>query len=153
MPHGIGGNRCTPSTLQRSGASRYRWRVLRGSMYPSYCVDHNQHDSARSYDLRGDILRVSNCICLGVLHALHDMGLAFQSAPPPSAVNNVAPRRGTRWGCRGQPGTTPHPANSLRVTGSRASKRSHYHHVSAVATGRGHRTSTPGTTQSCPAVE
>ena len=73
--------------------------------------------------------------------------------PPPSTVNNVAPRRGTRWGCRGQPGTTTQPANSLRVTASRASKRSHYHHVSAGATGRGHRTSTPGTTQSCPAVE
>ena len=75
------------------------------------------------------------------------------SQHPPSTVNNVAPRGGTRWGCRGQPGTTPHPANSLRVTGSRASKRSHYHHVSAGATGRDHRTSTPGTTQSCPAVE
>ena len=83
MPHGIGGNRCTPSTPQRSGASRYKWRVLRGSMYRSYCVDHNEHDSACSYDLRGEILRVSNCICLGILHALHYMGWAFQSAPPP----------------------------------------------------------------------
>ena len=116
-------------------------------MYPPYCVDHNHHNSARSYDLRGDILRVSNCICLGISHALHYMGLAFQSAPPPSTVNNVAPRRGTRWGCRGQPGTTPHQANSLRVAGCRASKRSHYHHVSAGATGRGHRTSTSGTTR------
>ena len=52
-------------------------------MYPLYCVDHNQHDGAHSYDLRGDILRVSNCICLGILHALRYMGMAFQSAPPP----------------------------------------------------------------------
>ena len=52
-------------------------------MYPGYCVDHNQHDSARSYDLRDDVFRVSDCIRLGILHALHYMGLAFQSAPPP----------------------------------------------------------------------
>ena len=65
-------------------------RVLRGSMYPWYCVDHNQHDAARSYDLRNDIFRVSDCICLGILHASHYMGLAFQSAPPPpSTVTNM----------------------------------------------------------------
>ena len=66
-------------------------------------------------------------------------GMRSNQHPPASTVNNVAPRRSTRWGCRGQPETTLHTANSSRVTWSRASEHPKHHHESTGATGRSRR--------------
>ena len=63
-----------------------------------------------------------NFACL----ALHGICVAA-NPPPPSTISNVAPRRSTRCGCRRQPGTTLHTANSFRVTRSRGSGHPQHH--------------------------